>query len=472
MSSRGQSKASLAQEKDEVAKRIGASIIIISTDGSIRAPVITLQGEKSNPYGVVEKHFRPDILIGAERFWKVIRAMYSPPLETWRPRVNGVQLKALQGARLPEAEQEWEAVQQALEHVEPWIVEGSSLNALVGDLRALAAFCEEWWDHRTKRDIHGGLSRDPMKRALLLPNPPAAIKRQNTGLLTPNFGAGTSQPVLAPQHSGPLAGDQSNSLRSLADAAADAPIIEGGLAADVMTSEQAAHLMVEAHHHPASANGDAMHTTPSAHASLAPSLQPRVEQQRPAHPTPQQSTQFTPSPLHRSCLPRSQTPHQEAVVLNVGGRRFMTTAATLLAVEGSFLWKLISVQQAAGTPKPGAEFFIDRNGSLFESVLEYHRSARFERPEQPPPLPQDTFRLQQLQREAEFFGLPGLVESIREQLALCSGAAHMDSLAGPRRQQAREALNFDSVYAETSFQKTSDALEAQRVQVMQVRSPL
>ena len=50
---------------------IGASIIIISTDGSIKAPVITLQGEKSNPYGVVEKHFRPDILIGAERFWKV-----------------------------------------------------------------------------------------------------------------------------------------------------------------------------------------------------------------------------------------------------------------------------------------------------------------------------------------------------------------------------------------------------------------
>ena len=32
----------------------------------------------------------------------------------------------------------------------------------------------------------GGLSRDPMKRALLLPNPPAAIKRQNTGLLTPS----------------------------------------------------------------------------------------------------------------------------------------------------------------------------------------------------------------------------------------------------------------------------------------------
>ena len=51
-------------------------------------------------------------------------------------------------------------------------------------------------------------------------------------------------------------------------------------------------------------------------------------------------------------------------MLNVGGRRFMTTAATLSAIEGSFLWKLVSVQQAAGHQKSGAEFFIDRNGSV------------------------------------------------------------------------------------------------------------
>ena len=46
----------------------------------------------------------------------------------------------------------------------------------------------------------------------------------------------------------------------------------------------------------------------------------------------------------------------------------------------------------------------------------------------------------------------------------------MHSLAAPR-QQAQEAPNFDSVYAETNFHETSDTLEAQRVQVMQVRSP-
>ena len=63
-------------------------------------------------------------------------------------------------------------------------------------------------------------------------------------------------------------------------------------------------------------------------------------------------------------------------MLNVGGRRFMTTAATLLAVEGSFLWKLISVQQAAGTPKPGAEFFIDRNGSVSTCTQEMQGSCQ------------------------------------------------------------------------------------------------
>ena len=47
----------------------------------------------------------------------------------------------------------------------------------------------------------------------------------------------------------------------------------------------------------------------------------------------------------------------------------------------------------------------------------------------------------------------------------------MPTLAGPG-QPAQEAPTFDSVYAETNFQETSAALEAQRVQVMQVRSPL
>jgi hypothetical protein len=44
-------------------------------------------------YHVLEKHFRPEYLAAQERFWRNVKNLHSPPLETWRPRVNGVQLK-------------------------------------------------------------------------------------------------------------------------------------------------------------------------------------------------------------------------------------------------------------------------------------------------------------------------------------------------------------------------------------------
>ena len=150
-SAKAQTKASLAAEKDEVAKRF-AGALIIRTDGAIRAPVVTLQGEKANLYSVIEKHLRPEVVVGAERFWKLIRAMYNPNLDTWRPRVNGVQLKALQGARLPETDQEWHCVKVVLDTIVDWIREDSTPEAFLLELKELVAYCESWWDNRTKRE--------------------------------------------------------------------------------------------------------------------------------------------------------------------------------------------------------------------------------------------------------------------------------------------------------------------------------
>ena len=114
--------------------------------------------------GVLEKHFRETALPPSERFWRAVRGQWSPPLETWRPRVNGVQLKVggrggrpgaacrrraarmhacvqhgqpctplhltthhpqvLSGARLPESEEEWSALRAALasvrQHLRRW----------------------------------------------------------------------------------------------------------------------------------------------------------------------------------------------------------------------------------------------------------------------------------------------------------------------------------------------------------------
>lgn len=54
------------------------------------------------------------------------------------------------------------------------------------------------------------------------------------------------------------------------------------------------------------------------------------------------------------------------VTLNVGGHRFLTTAATLSAVDGSYFCKLAqqASQHAGGRGGGCAEFFVDRSGKV------------------------------------------------------------------------------------------------------------
>lgn len=70
-----------------------ASALFIRSEAEIRRPVVLLSGERTNVYGVLEKHFRETALPPSERFWRAVRSQWTPALETWRPRVNGVQLK-------------------------------------------------------------------------------------------------------------------------------------------------------------------------------------------------------------------------------------------------------------------------------------------------------------------------------------------------------------------------------------------
>jgi hypothetical protein len=53
------------------------------------------------------------------------------------------------------------------------------------------------------------------------------------------------------------------------------------------------------------------------------------------------------------------------VTLNVGGHRFLTTAATLAAVNGSYFAKLSrQAAAAAGRGRDNIEFFVDRSGKV------------------------------------------------------------------------------------------------------------
>ena len=87
-----------------------------------------------------------------------------------------------------------------------------------------------------------------------------------------------------------------------------------------------------------------------------------------------------------------------AVTVNVGGTVYMTTLATLTRVEGSMLGAL------AEALSDGEVLFIDRDGPSFRYVLNYLRD-----PFAKPLLPGTGAEREQLAREADFYGLPGLL---------------------------------------------------------------
>lgn len=66
--------------------------------------------------------------------------------------MNGTQLKALQGVRLPETEPEWEAVRETLEGLSAWLKDETSPDLFLAELKQLAAHAQDWWENRTKRE--------------------------------------------------------------------------------------------------------------------------------------------------------------------------------------------------------------------------------------------------------------------------------------------------------------------------------
>lgn len=65
----------------------------------------------------------------------------------------------------------------------------------------------------------------------------------------------------------------------------------------------------------------------------------------------------------------------DIVQLNVGGTRYSTTRQTLEAMGDNLLSRLLTTQVGVTRDSVGA-FFIDRNGRLFEHVLDFLRTGR------------------------------------------------------------------------------------------------
>lgn len=89
-----------------------------------------------------------------------------------------------------------------------------------------------------------------------------------------------------------------------------------------------------------------------------------------------------------------------SVTLNVGGIHFTTTKATLMAQE-SMLQSLFSDRFPLQLQSDGS-VFIDRDGTHFRYVLNFLRDGHIE-------IPQDTEKLAELIREAEYYSLTNMV---------------------------------------------------------------
>lgn len=84
--------------------------------------------------------------------------------------------------------------------------------------------------------------------------------------------------------------------------------------------------------------------------------------------------------------------------LNVGGRQFVTQYQTLKEQSGYFHWKEL---------KEGVEYFLDRNGEIFEYLLEYMRTGI---------LPESRETRRHLLEEAKFFVMKKLERKLERGL--------------------------------------------------------
>eukprot|EP00879_Flechtneria_rotunda_P021287 GHRR01022430.1.p1 GENE.GHRR01022430.1~~GHRR01022430.1.p1 ORF type:complete len:213 (+),score=54.22 GHRR01022430.1:414-1052(+) len=136
--------------KEEVQRLLGQCLVVkCHPEGPYAAPVVIMAAEESNIYMLVEKHFKIDYLNGPERFWKLVRTDLQ--LETWRPRVQGAQLKALAGARLPETEYEMQNIARVVQSLQDCLKPDSSPDIFMQDLQRMILQIQAWWENRNRR---------------------------------------------------------------------------------------------------------------------------------------------------------------------------------------------------------------------------------------------------------------------------------------------------------------------------------
>lgn len=127
---------------------------------------------------------------------------------------------------------------------------------------------------------------------------------------------------------------------------------------------------------------------------------------------------------------------KKRVVLNVGGARFETSLDTLRNVPGSFLAAMFSGEYSMAPSDEDGSYFIDRDGTHFRHVLNFHRA--FHEFALDPDLTRG--QLAELAEEAKYYGiLEQMMPAYAERRARVERGAGAGAGAGGKRRGAKGA---------------------------------
>ena len=108
--------------------------------------------------------------------------------------------------------------------------------------------------------------------------------------------------------------------------------------------------------------------------------------------------------------------------LNVGGHYFTTSLQTLTKDRNSMLGVMFS-EKFDMKPAEDDAFFIDRDGTHFRFILNYLRTGKLT-------LPEGVTALNELQEEAEFYRIKGMLDELKFNSEILTNNEHRDLLLG------------------------------------------
>ncbi|XP_041055031.1 BTB/POZ domain-containing protein KCTD21-like [Carcharodon carcharias] len=96
----------------------------------------------------------------------------------------------------------------------------------------------------------------------------------------------------------------------------------------------------------------------------------------------------------------------DPITLNVGGKLYTSSLATLTRYPDSMLGVMFSGKMPSTSDQHG-NFFIDRDGKIFRYILNFLRTSNLD-------LPDDFQEVGLLKREADFYQIQPLIEALQE----------------------------------------------------------